>query len=623
MPNKDIGELRRSAVIGTFGPGAVVDFRADKSAVSAVAGGLEEWDSNFWPAGLSNKQIIQEERLQKKLNVKGFRLPPVRDPLRPEEEEKKRALVAVRFPEWQQCPRCDRIAPVRNWGEKPGIAGLYCQPCTQKAPGKKEVWVVPVRFITACEHGHLDEFPWHSWVQHAESCTNRRGFLKLTAEGAGLAGLVLSCEQCRQSRSLDGIFSAKRNDGRGSVLPPCRGHRPWLADGNETCGAPDTVRTMQRGASNLYFPVIESALSIPPWSDYLQDALGHHWQDIIDVVPEDRAAFIRILARNTGSLGDVLKELGLSPDQLSAEIERRLLAHDTIDVNNLRAEEYRQLTAIASGRRGGADFEVRAEVVPEKIRPWLSRIVKAVRLREVRAMTGFTRIQPPSGDANSPAIAKLSVNRLDWLPAIEVRGEGILIELDEQRIRAWEENPEVKARAGTINHAWISEWRSRNAPDVPPPREITPRFLLIHTFAHAVMRQLTLDCGYSSTALRERLYVSDDTNSLMSGVLIYTAANDDDGTLGGLQRQGDARRIERTVIAAIQAQAWCSSDPLCIEDMLAPEDKMSLAACHACVLAPETSCEEFNRFLDRAMLVGTPATPSIGFFSDLLAREAT
>jgi hypothetical protein len=131
------------------------------------------------------------------------------------------------------------------------------------------------------------------------------------------------------------------------------------------------------------------------------------------------------------------------------------------------------------------------------------------------------------------------------------------------------------------------------------------------------MRQLTLDCGYSSTALRERLYVSEDDGG-MRGLLIYTATTDDDGTLGGLQRQGDPDRIERTVIAAVQSQAWCSSDPLCIEDMLAPDDGLSLAACHSCVLAPETSCEEFNRFLDRATLVGTPSAAAVGYFRDIV-----
>ena len=135
------------------------------------------------------------------------------------------------------------------------------------------------------------------------------------------------------------------------------------------------------------------------------------------------------------------------------------------------------------------------------------------------------------------------------------------------------------------------------------------------------MRQLTLDCGYSSTALRERLYV-EAGNTPMAGLLVYTATTDDDGTLGGLQREGDPVRIERSIRAALSAQTWCSSDPRCIEDMLSGDDGLSLAACHSCVLSPETSCEEFNRFLDRAMLVGTPSSASTGFFAGMVAGES-
>lgn len=236
-------------------------------------------------------------------------------------------------------------------------------------------------------------------------------------------------------------------------------------------------------------------------------------------------------------------------------------------------------------------------------------------------MTGFTRIQPP-GDPDAPNIARLSARRLDWLPAIEVRGEGIFLEFDPARLAGWESRAAVRERAAIIDARWQAEWRERHGAASSPERSITPRFLLAHSFAHALMRQLTLDCGYSSTALRERLYVGDSTTA-MAGVLVYTASTDDDGTLGGLQRQGDPQRIERTVTAALQAQAWCSSDPLCIEDMMAPDDGLSLAACHACILAPETSCEEYNRFLDRAMLVGTPRRAELGYFGDSAGASGT
>ncbi|WFU31428.1 DUF1998 domain-containing protein [Bradyrhizobium brasilense] len=604
MARNDLGELRRSAAVATFGPGAVVDFRADRATVSAVAAGLEEWDRNFPPSGMVNEQTIREERLEKKLNKRGFRLPPVRDPLK---EKDEKALVAVRFPTWLQCPQCDRIGRQDMWADQPGRAGRFCPECTRRAPGRKEVYVVPVRFVIACEAGHLDEFPWHMWVDHDAACSNSKGFLKLVSEQAGLAGLILSCPTCQARKSMEGIFSTRET----SRLPACRGLRPWLSGPAQTCT--HRPRATQRGASNLYFPVIESALSIPPWSDRLKEAIGMAWELIVGVLPEDRPRQIEILSRTV--LAPVLNELEMTPDQFRLEVDRRIAAEAAIDTENLRLEEYRQFTGGTYVRGIDREFEIRPQTVPEALKPLLSRLVKATRLREVRAMTGFTRIHPP-GDSLAP-VAQLSSSPLDWLPAIEVRGEGIFMELNNARLAKWENRPAVIARASRINERWIVEWKARHGSDQQPARLISARFLLIHTFAHALMRQLTLDCGYSSTALRERLYVETGPNA-MAGLLIYTATTDDDGTLGGLQRQGDPERIERTVLAAIASQEWCSSDPLCIEDMLSREEDLSLAACHSCVLAPETSCEEFNRFLDRALLVGKPGAGETGYFSELL-----
>lgn len=606
----DVGKLRRSTVVSTFAPGAVVDFRADGAAISGVVAGLEEWDASFPQPGLANPQKIYEPRLQHRLGVSGFRLPPVIDEDRRDKDGNPdpdtRRLVATRFPDWLQCPRCDRIAPSKKWSQEPGKAYRYCAGCTSKAPGGGKVFVVPVRFVMACEAGHLDDFPWRGWVKHLPTCKNTDGFLWLKARRPGLAGLFVTCTECKEARSLDGIFTASAWEGSS-----CRGRRPWLAGAPEKCEG-KKVRAMQRGASNLFFPALDSALSIPPWSDVLQEALGDFWDSLVKVDPEQRAAFIRMLA--AGTLGPTLQELGMSPDNLAAEIERRVRAIVDPAGLDIRGEEYRQFTLGAGHERhSDKEFETRAVRVPAELRPYFSRIVRVVRLREVRAVRGFTRIDPP-GDA-SVEVAPISRTKLNWLPAIEVRGEGIFLEFAADRLVAWETDA-VRERAAQVHAAWAREWASRGG-DGPPPKRITPRFLLVHTFAHVLMRQLTLDCGYSSASLRERLYVGEGESD-MAGLLVYTATPDADGTLGGLQRQAEADRIARTVPAAVRSVEWCSSDPLCIEGLMGGADDLSLAACHACVLAPETACEEFNRFLDRATIVGTPQDPGIGYFSPLL-----
>jgi len=230
-------------------------------------------------------------------------------------------------------------------------------------------------------------------------------------------------------------------------------------------------------------------------------------------------------------------------------------------------------------------------------------------------LTGFTRINPP-GDPDGSEHASLSTGRLPWLPAIEVRGEGIFLALDEKRLAAWEMLPAVRERAERCDRLYRADWEARHGVGEEPPRTISARYLLCHTLAHALMRQLTLECGYSSASLQERIYAASGDRP-MAGVLIYTATTDSDGTLGGLQRQGKSSRIGGIITRALGSIEWCSSDPLCISEMMNASASFSNAACHACVLAPETSCEAFNSYLDRALLIGAPDAPEAGFFHDL------
>ena len=605
----DLQNLRRSGVVSTFGPGAVVDFRADNAPVSGLAAGLEEWDRSFPPAGLLNPQVIREPRLQKKLGVGGFRLPPVLEERRKDEDPDGRRLVAVRFPGWLHCPTCDLIGPAKAWSDEPGKAFRFCHSCTGKTPGPAKTFVIPVRFVLACSGGHIDEFPWHWWVGHDETCQNRSGMLRLRSESPGLAGVILSCPKCSAKKSMDGIFSKQTWER----FRDCAGHRPWLSEGDEACSRKPVA--VQRGASNLYFPVTHSALSIPPWEDRLQDMLGTYWDSLVNVSAEQRASFIEMLS--AGDLGPLMAELKLTPAGLADAVERRLHEFGELDTNDLKPAEYRQFLENPGGDGDSPqEFEIRREYVPAAIDAWVSSVVRAVRLREVRAITGFTRINPP-GDPESPDVQPLSRARMPWYPAIEVRGEGIFLALNESRVAGWEQHDAVKSRISGIDRRYREDWASRHGESAIPPRKITPRFLLCHTLSHVLMRQLTLECGYSSAALQERIYAGDGDEK-MAGLLIYTATSDADGTLGGLQRQGEAGRIAQTLHNAIAGVEWCSSDPLCISDMMGAEASFSHSACHSCVLVPETSCEEFNYFLDRGLLVGTPDHPETGFFSALL-----
>ena len=499
------------------------------------------------------------------------------------------------------------IKPERRWAHEPGRAGKFCADCTARTSGDSPVFAVPVRFVMACQKGHLSEFPWDYWVEHREGCTQRGKGLLLRSEGPGLAGLILSCPACKNRRPMDGIFSRRTWEGRLR----CEGKRPWLAEADEACDRYPVA--LQRGASNLYFPVVASALSIPPWTDRLMQVLGDWWATVSGIVPAQRTEWIRMSA-NSPPVSDILAELQMTPEELSEAVNRRMTAYQNMDVQDLKPEEYRQLLSPAAGQERDPDFEVRNESVPDQLSPWVYRIVRAVRLREVRALRGFTRINPP-GDPDSGDVCNLSAEGKDWLPAIEVRGEGIFLALDETSVSKWECRPDVISRVRVCEERHVADWKQRYGADSTPHFEVTPRLMLCHSLSHALMRQLTLECGYSSASLQERIY-SDQGSFPMAGLLIYTATPDADGTLGGLQRQG--KRIAGLLPRAIAAIEWCSSDPLCITDMMGAISSYSRSTCHSCMLAPETSCESFNSFLDRALLTGLPENPELGFFHGIL-----
>lgn len=611
MANNLVGELRRSAVVMTYAPGAIMDMRSGKGPVSGVSAGLEEWDRSAPLSGNLKYQKIIERRLCKKLGKKYFRLPPVLedDARRADDSPDESALVVRRFPEWLQCPECELMRPASKWGQEPGRAYRYCPGCSQKRPGGEKVYVIPVRFASACIHGHLDEFPWNWWLPHKPDCeTKGRDKLKLSSIGPGLGGLMLECPACGARRSMDGAFGERALSGL-----VCRGARPWLRSHDASCtcsGDQGTYRAVQRGASNLYYPVMESALDIPPWTKTLERILGDYWDHLAFVVDyEGRVQAIK----NDPHLSRVVEREQISAEELARKFDEMAAGIDSINVEDLRIDEYKIFTGLADENHD--EFEIHREVVPEDLRSCISRVMRVARLREVRVIKGFTRLNPPF-DPDGAQVAPISNGTLDWLPAIEVRGEGIFLQLNMEALLAWEEQPAVVERVAPAAQSWGTEWLKRN-PDQPIPFEATPRLLMLHAFSHALIRQLTLECGYSTASLRERLYVSEGPDG-MAGVLIYTATSDSDGTLGGLQRRSSPDLLAPTVIGAMRSAQWCSADPLCITGETGAPASHSIAACHSCMLVPETSCEHHNRFLDRALLTGLDSGSGTGFFEKLV-----
>ena len=281
-----------------------------------------------------------------------------------------------------------------------------------------------------------------------------------------------------------------------------------------------------------------------------------------------------------------------------------------------RREEYRVFTRDIQAGFPKRDLDIRSKSVSEYgelAGRGFQRIALLHKLRETRAFDGFSRINS-SGLSRNERRALFNQSGLNWLPAIIVRGEGIFVEFSHEQIAAWEmTHQEALDRRLRPLRQSLAALAARRKQAVFP---ITPGYLLLHTFAHILITELVQECGYGSASLRERIYSGSGADP-MSGILIYTAAGDSEGTMGGLVRMGAPDRFGPIVVNAINKARWCSSDPVCIESKGQGPGNCNLAACHSCALLPETSCEEQNRLLDRAMLVGTLEDPEMGYFSGL------
>lgn len=605
-----IGTVRRSQLVSTFGIGAIVDLEKG----SFMPMGLEDWERvNSLPS-----LRIGEERLQAMLGVSHFRLGPVKEQLAGTTQIRARsAAPAVRFPEWHECPKCHIIGREGTPFELADDgARLRCT-----AHGGN-VFTNPVRFVVACRRGHLSDFPWEWWAHRGhEEGICQRPLLRLGSHGesASLADLFVICEACstpnrKTSQSLGTAFGADALNGWA-----CDGFRPWLHDRQADC--PEPVRALQRGASNVHFGVVGSALSIPPASEALTQIVEQS-RMYLDGVPE--AALPAVL---TG----VSQTYGVPVDQLLAAYRRlRSLEGGGPPLTEKIARE-QEYDALSQSRDdpivGGVVPQFQNDVLdpPPALSNWFDLVGATSRLREVRALAGFSRIEPypVSPERVRQAIAEGKVSPLSkteraWLPGAEIRGEGIFLRFRTETVDGWiEDNP------GLITRAAILETRSGAiAQERGYDRDytITPRLLLVHAFSHAFIRQISVECGYSASALRERLYVS-DTGRTMNGVLIYTGSPDSEGSLGGLVRLAAPQLLEPIVLRTLANAGWCGSDPVCLEtDPRQSGDRISGAACHCCLLLPETACERFNRELDRAMLVGDAENAFSGFFKDLVSE---
>ncbi|MYU56348.1 MULTISPECIES: DUF1998 domain-containing protein [Streptomyces] len=610
-------KVRRAQTIVPFGVGGIIDLRGE----SFVAADIRSW--------AANGERVESPRLATKLGVQGFRSAPV-IPSGKAAHATRIGPTYVRFPKWLFCPQCRKMVLWRQnleqW-EKQAACG--------NCAGKPQL--APMRFIQVCRAGHMADIDWRRWA-HSRSvghdqrqCRVHKLRFVATPESSGLEALRVVCIACHAGRNLAGI---SQPNILKQVGVECTGSHPWQSADDEADPCEETPQAVQRGASNVYFPITHSALDIPApeglseEEEMVQNVVNHRmWPDFkssqdgpaSDVFKEYIArdcevpeAFVETLRRRHADEASSMPSALDTDDDLSIAEWAAFSAPESVTESQTFSVRRTHL-----GVRHDAPKSV------QEMYARISGVVVADRVREVRALEGFSRYEPNAGDGEEGEGGRVvSVDtrgRAKWLPAIDTYGEGIFISVDEQSLSTWEELPSVRDWTRRIEHNMDASFKADRLRDKSGPR-LLPRFVMLHTLAHHFIRQLSYDSGYNAASLRERVYARSHAPGSdlppQAGVFIYTAAGDAEGTLGGLVRQGLPPNLVETLIRLLESAQWCSQDPLCADSTGRSLANLNRAACHACTLLPETCCEIGNSLLDRTLLIGDGEVP--GFFREVV-----
>ena len=636
-----VGSARPSSLLYTYGPGAVMDL----PGFSIMPAGLDDWE-RIWKRRESIPEIL-EPRL---LNVVRLHLGPQVDSLRPFPWQPKKGYTtegsdlgvpARVFPQWFRCTGCDYLGPVSRFTYtnvhpfRPDLAQFTHKSCpgrgakqNESTKRKRESAAVPAKHLLTCTNGHLDEFPYTLWVHRGGTCpTAALPDLKMRESNYGGVGSNISCASCGAKR---GMSEAQGSAGRDKLPQQCRGRHPHLNAFDATCEA--RPATIMMGASNLWFPSTQSIVVMPRTGDEETEALADRLRSKLEVEQinkyRDQLDVIRALAEVGGidtktitddELAAVVADV-LAPEDSDEDRQQKLTEWDPVE---LLVPEWRYLQkpTLFPQQQNSSGLMVTETQRGPTLHPFIARVVAVNQMKKVNAVMGFTRIDEMDRvtDLASRLVNLTRNSRPTWVPATEDRGEGIFLQLDLEAVDLWEQ--EVLAsplwEAHRAAHRRNFERRfSATAKLVDPDTRLpSPRYWLLHTFSHALIREMAMSCGYGAASLSERIYgwSSIPQRDAAAGLLICTTSSDSDGTLGGLVSLSEPSRLQGLVLSALRRASRCSSDPVCaMRTPSDPEDFLHGAACHCCSFASETSCEKANRFLDRRFLLTLPSASGDG-----------
>lgn len=558
-------KIKRSHLVLQYGVGALIRSR---QGVTALVAGLPEWDHFLMVRSGHDHEVhdqylrkrwFKEPELEAATGVKRF-VPP------PSEMQGVKAweLPLIRFPLSGVCSnrQCQRVT-IGSHGTPAGRK-WQCGHCS----GKWQT-INQVAIFYACPKGHLDEIDFAGTIDHAPGCT---AAIATVNWGSRIESPAIRCATCQGTGSLEEV--------------PCSGARPWLPTASpDPCD--ETMEVVSRTSVKVYYGNTKSAIHIPLEADLNDELL--RWIDnngMFNLIAFDSES-------DKARAGKAIIDSGwnVSVENAILHIEHHRLAESGEDeswnVLESRVREFDILSGrrkypsldtsplISMSRRSISDYS--NEVVASGL---ITNVTAVHKLTETRVLNGFSRITPR---VITPREGRLlmwgrDTGEFDWLPGYRSHGEGIFIEFDAQRLGA----------QGAID-----------AVDGRSLFTLSPAGIAVHTFAHLMVSALAESAGYSVPSIRDRVY---DLAGGRLGVLVYTAEGDSMGTLGGLVAHSEPQEFDELISRILDHAGWCAQDPVCSETVHSADRHIG-AACHQCVLLPETSCELFNSFLNRNLVV--------------------
>lgn len=592
--------------------------------------------------------IVEDERLKERLNYHFpelktlVKVPPnysaIYDGYVP--KIKENILNAEYFPKWFYCNKCGKLKHINEWWK--GWTNVYkgttleqqnnftppkCYSCflqaTKNHDRRKFYNLEQVRFILTAPNGEVKDIPWEQWTNITKEkdedgtvkmklngkCCNKQDLRYLKSDKyTDFSGVRIVCEnpKCESKGkqvSLSGLFGLRLFC---DMVIDKDGNNVLDNNGNTLrfCFKP-VIRT----SNSVYYPLITNSLYLP-----LIEKLSPKIKAMAKDLRKKLNMPIDEIAKTLGVANEDILEL-FSPQEFISEIEYRF-------------REYLFLITEESSNDDNLIFEVEKN---EKLENYgINKILKINRLKLTSVQTAFTRQEPIDKDlfaeysiddfiptsrhAVKAKYTSTKGNKIEVIPAIESFGEGVFIEFSNKKIYDWyhqvEENKNFKERLDIIinNANNLGTYLSTEKRKMIADRMYLSKFILLHTFSHVIIKEFEFLVGYPATSLSERLYINGDG---MQGVLIYTIAGSE-GSFGGLVSQSSTERLVTITNSALERAKDCASDPICYNSDGQGIGGLNLAACYSCTLLPETSCEEFNSFLDRAILIDD----EYGFFKN-------